>query len=522
MELNMNEQIKKALAPLIQFWGNASKTVKRLIIGGAIAAVIAALVLSILLNSKDYVVIFEDISAAETSEILAALQEMGAEAKLDSKGSIMVLKEEEAKIRMQLATQGYPKSGLSYYLIEEKSGMLATDYERRQYMNMQLQERIAASIKTLEGVKDAVVTITVPEESVFYLQEKEKPTASVIIHMKEGSTLTENQILGIQNLVAKSVPGLLKENIALADSLGNDLIETNVSRSPELAKINITREIENDIRKKVTAVLLGPYRSDEFRVSVTAVVDTDQMIREETVYIPSDPAGTGNNTGVISEETRTSESSTSTQTDGGVAGTTTNSEIPIYGETVGSTGESSSTSTSENIKYQVSQTKFQTQKSGATIESITIGIAIDKASFEPGERESVTQLVAYAAGVNPENVTVQNFRFYQEEETAPSEPEGINKFVLFGGIAAGIVVLASLVAFIIITKRRKAEEEAMAAASAEATHEALNALFGEAVEEEVKPIMPVQDAKREEVKQFARNNPEIAAAMIRSWLKSED
>jgi flagellar biosynthesis/type III secretory pathway M-ring protein FliF/YscJ len=94
-----------------------------------------------------------------------------------------------------------------------------------------------------------------------------------------------------------------------------------------LTKINITREIENDIRKKVTAVLLGPYKSEEFKVSVTAVVDTDQLIREETVYIPSDPAGTGNNTGVISEETRSNESSTSAQRDGGVAGTDTNSRF---------------------------------------------------------------------------------------------------------------------------------------------------------------------------------------------------
>ncbi len=68
---------------------------------------------------------------------------------------------------------------------------------------------------------------------MFYLQDKEKPTASVIIHMKEGSTLSENQILGIQNLVSKSVSGLLKENIALTDSLGNDLIENSSGgRSP--------------------------------------------------------------------------------------------------------------------------------------------------------------------------------------------------------------------------------------------------------------------------------------------------
>ena len=378
----MNEQIKKALAPLANFWGNTSKTVKRLVIGGAIIAVIAALALSILLNNKDYVVIFDDLSDTDSNEILAALQDMDTEVKVDN-GAIMVLAKDESRVRMQLATEGYPKSGLSYYLIEQNSGMLTTDYERKQYMNMQLQERIAASIKTLEGVKDAVVTITVPEEDVFYLQDKEEPTASVIIHMKEGSSLTEDQVLGIQNLVAKSVSGLKKENIALTDSLGNDLLGESSGRSPDLAKINITREIENDIRKKVSAVLLGPYNSDEFKVSVTATVDTDELVKEETVYSPSPD---GNNSGVISEETHSTDSSTSTQSGGGVPGTSTNSQIPTYQETTGTTGQSSSASTNDNIKYQVSQTKSQSQKSGATVESISIGIAIDKASFEPGER----------------------------------------------------------------------------------------------------------------------------------------
>ena len=398
----MNEQIRKTLAPLTQFWGNISQTMKRVVIGGVIIIIIIALALSILLNSKEYVVIFDQLSESETSEIMAKLQEMDVEVKMDNSGSIMVLKEEESRIRMTLATEGYPKSGLSYYLIKENSGMLTTDFERKQYMNMQLQERIAASIKTLEGVKDAVVTITVPAEDVFYLQEKEKPSASVIIHMKPGNTLTQSQISGIQNLVAKAVSGLTKDNIALTDSTGNDLVGNNSGNSGDFSKITVTREIENDIKKKINSVLLGPYRSEQFKVSVTATVDTDEMVKEETTYIPSPD---GNNSGVISEETRSDESYTSTQGDGGVPGTDSNSEVPTY-PTGGTTGSSSSTSTSENIKYQVSQTKSQTQKSGAKIEAISIGIAVDKASFEPGERESITQLVAYAAGVSPESITV--------------------------------------------------------------------------------------------------------------------
>lgn len=519
----MNEQIKKTLAPLKRLWDETSTIVKRIVIGGVIVAVIIALAFSILLNSTDYVTIFDQLSESETSEILAVLQGMDVEVKLDKSGSVMVPQEDETRVRMALATEGYPKSGLSYYLIEENSGILSTDYERKQYMNMQLQERIAASIKTLDGVKDAVVTITVPGEEVFYLQEKEKPSASVIIHMTQGNTLTNEQILGIQNLVAKSVSGLTKENIALSDSSGNDLVNSVSGNSPELSKIAVTREIENDLKKKITAVLLGPYQGGQFKVSVTATVDTDESVTESTTYTPSPD---GNNSGVISEETRGEESSSSTQGNGGVAGTSSNSEVTTY-PTGGSTGENSSSSSNENIKYQVSQTKSQTQKSGARIESISIGIAIDKASFDQGERESITQLVAYAAGVSPENVSVQNFQFYEEEaEGGTTESaEGISKMVLFGSIGAGVLVLLMVIAFIVLSRRRKAAaEEAMAMASASngEREEALDSLFGEVESETVKPITPVQNIKITEIKEFAKSNPEIAAQMIRSWLRSDD
>jgi flagellar M-ring protein FliF len=110
----MNEQIRKTLEPLRLFWGNTSRTVRRVIIGGVVVALIVALALSILLNTKDYVVIFDQLSESETSEILAALADSGVDVQLDKNGSIMVPKAEESKVRMQLATAGYPKSGYRY------------------------------------------------------------------------------------------------------------------------------------------------------------------------------------------------------------------------------------------------------------------------------------------------------------------------------------------------------------------------------------------------------------------------
>jgi len=519
----MNEQILNALAPLKQFWSKAPQTVKRIAIAGIIISIISGIAFSLLLNSKNYVVIFDQLSQSEATEILGKLQEMDVDVRLDEKDAIMVPKEDESRVRMTLATEGYPKSGLSYYLIEENSGMLTTDYERKQYSNMQLQERIGASIRTLDGVKDAVVTITIPDSQVFYLEEKEEPSASVIIHMSTGNVLTENQISGIQNLVAKAVSGLSADNIALSDSQGNDLGGGTNKNNPDYAKLSVTREIESDVRKKINGVLIGPYKSSQFKLSVTATVDTDALVTEQTVYIPSE---TGENSGVISEETTETQSSSNTQGDGGVAGTSSNSEVPTYPTVTGGDGSSASSS-SENIKYQVSQTKSQSQKSGAEIKNISIGIAIDKIAFNPGEKESIIQLVSYATGVTTGSISVQNFEFPSEEETGLGEEigeTGLNKWMVYGGIGLGALLLILLAVFLIFKKKSKKgkKEGHHASRKLSEEEEILNDLFGEIQQEKIKQIKPVPDLKRDEIKKFAEENPEIVAQMIKTLLRSEN
>ncbi len=511
----MNEQILKTLSPLKLFWNEASKVAKKLIILGAFAIIIVALGFSILLNVKDYVVIYDRLSSAEASEILVQLQQMNIDVKLDGAGSVMVPKKEESKVRMALATAGYPRSGLSYYMMEQGSGMLATDYERQQYVNVQLQERIAASIKTLDGVRDAIVTITVPDENVFYLQEKEPPSASVIIHMENGGILGEKQVAGIRNLVVKSVSGLASENVAISDSGGNDLTGNSAGDSEAFSKLSITRKIEGDIQKKILSVLEGPYGRDKLRISVTAAVDTDDLFKEEKLYTPSPD---GNNTGVINQETKSEEASSSTESSGGIAGTSSNSEIPTY-PAGGAAGDSTFSSTNESTTYLVSQVISQFQKDGAKIESVSIGIAIDKAVFGPEEKEKITRLVAYAVGIEPENIAVENFEFYSpvQDIRVPDKDQTDHKKILIYASAAGAALLTVIMAAVILLKKRSKRTHALPGGSA-VDGEALDDLFGREI---VPQITPVKDARKEQVKDFALTNPEIAAQMIRSWLKND-
>lgn len=70
------------------------------------------------MNYEEYVPL-EDLNETETTEIMGALSEQEIDVKIDADGNITVPAGQEAQIRMDLATAGYPKNGLSYYVIED-------------------------------------------------------------------------------------------------------------------------------------------------------------------------------------------------------------------------------------------------------------------------------------------------------------------------------------------------------------------------------------------------------------------
>lgn len=524
----MNEQIKVFLNKIKTLWTSTSKKAKLIIFGVLALILVGSLVLTLVLNHKTYVPLFENLTEAETTEIMSALSGTSIDVKLDAKGNITVPEQDEASARMQLASAGYPKNGLSYYVVQDNNSMLSTDYERQQNENMQLQERIAASIKTLDGVKDAVVTIAVPTKSVFYLNDDQSTTASVIVNMNTGATLTESQVLGIQNLVAKSVSGLSKDNIALTDGDGNDLIANTSSLTGGTSKVKLTNQIENDIKQKVNNVLAGPYDPSQYKISVTATLNTDAVKKETTTYSPSPD---GDNTGVINQESSTMNVSGGTATTGGVAGTTGNTDVTTYAQNATANG-GTVTGITEDKTYSVSQDVTQTQKTDPTIQSVSIGIALDKKDLNATDRENLVQLVAFAAGVAPENVTIRNFEFAGKEDNVQVEQPGgltTQNILVFGGIAGGVLLLLLLLLFILLRgrKKKKAPKEGFEASFGPAQEGAADELFAAMAGEEgapippIEPIKPVKDDKKEKVKEFAQMNPEIAAQLFKSWLKNE-
>lgn len=216
--------MKERLAQFKEAIGKLSSKTKKLIIAGALILIIGAVAIAFALNNQPYAPLFSGLGQEEAQQIVARLQEEGVPFKYRGDSTILVKEDVLDVTKAKLVQEGYPKSGFTYDTYKENAGMMATDSDKNTYKLYELQDRIGSTIRLFEGVKDAKVTIALGEESKYALSDnnKEKSSATVVITPKPGVELTKKQAAGIQRLVAKSVPKMELEDVAVFD--GEEMI----------------------------------------------------------------------------------------------------------------------------------------------------------------------------------------------------------------------------------------------------------------------------------------------------------
>lgn len=520
-----------------------AKVSRRTKIIAAIAAaiiIVGAIVIALILNHRDYVVLFSDVTEEETTEILAKLQEMNIEYTSDGSGNIRVPENVADTTRAQLAQEGYPKSGFTYDVFTENAGGMTTDMEKQTYKLYELQNRIGATVRLFDGVKDAKVTIALGEEDRYVLSDSEDSengaSASVVMMMKDGGSPTERQALGVQRLVAQSVPGMQLENVTVLDGNGivvSDGGETGSSSgetSQEIAKL-----IESQLTQKVVHVLEPFYGADNVRVSAKGTVNMEKIIRESTTYTTPEKIDEEDKTGILSKETGARETGGGGDAAGGVVGTETNSDISQYTANAAQ-GNNGYTSESWTRDFLVNQIKEQGEIDPGMLQDVTVSVAINGRTLGDLTTNKLQELVGNAVGIAPEDridkIAIANAPFYESTEGQNRSfmeqiTETLKDNLLF--VIIGVVVLLLLLTALIVflRKRKKAEEE-----------------LEEALEEEVPADLPLgeeeQTAEEEEglepldlvslknersqqlrdtVRAFAEENPEISAQMLKLWLR---
>lgn len=518
------------------FFASMTKKTRTLLICGVAAVVLGAVIIALILNNQPYSVLFTGLTGDEARSIASYLDENGqTDYRLEGGDTILVPKDEEAQLKAKLLMEGYPKTGFAYETYRSAVGTMSTQSDRNMAYLQDLQDRMAAVIRCMDGVKDAVVTIAQGEDRRYILSTDNvvEATASVLVTMQGGTKLSPQVAEAIRNLVARGVKGLEIDNITVSDSLGNiytpDSGSAGSMTSSQL-KLQLEEQVNNATRTQVMAVLAPLYGPDNVRVGVNSNVDVSRTIGESTKYTEPDWAADGSTGGQGIIGSKIYDQEVVRPGDGGVGGvvgTGTNSEINNYVEGgINADGDSTYIKNSGQVDYNVNTDKTQVERTAGTVTDLMVSVSINGATAGAVSPAEIINHVARAAGipteVQGEKISILVAPFYTADEPAIVPPTALLPQWAIYAAGAGLLVLLLVV---LLLSRRGKKKKGKKAAQLDSMLS--GAVFADGMGEQAATmgadIMNLRTEKslglRKDVRQFAEENPEIAAQMVRTWLK---
>ncbi|MEG2371151.1 MAG: flagellar M-ring protein FliF C-terminal domain-containing protein [Hydrogenoanaerobacterium sp.] len=523
----MGEQVKQALAKLKEYWVGLTPKVKKIIGFGAAAIIIFAVGSTLFLNlsGNNYVVLYPTMEAEESQEVYSLLQELDISAKLSEKGQVMVRRNDIDFATAKMALKHYPLNPLPYDIFNGGAGLTTTDYEKRVLEVQQAQNRLQDTVRQFDGVKNAIVTLNIPQESNRVWEEnKQKSTGSVTVMLKPGYTLSKEQVSGIKYLVSANT-GMEINDVKVIDAASNlSLNGANDDMDGMGSNLDFESQIESRLVNKALNVLSIAFHPDDVRVSATVVVDYKKMLSEKKEYLPSPDSK--NNAGVLQHED-TAIDKTGTTPAAGVAGEEDNTDTPTYLNKDG-TLNAEALSQADSRDYVISYITEQVNNDKATLQSASMSVTL-KIPVDDVTRQSMLSSISKATNIPEESIAIENITVAPTEEK-PGATDAAVPFDLKKLIIPGIAVLAILIILIVVTAmlRGKAKKRKQAALLAEqnALQEARQNMQKD-LEERKRQLKENAESNSQdnaitnEVREFAQNNPEITANLLRAWLKED-
>ncbi|WP_342578302.1 flagellar basal-body MS-ring/collar protein FliF [Psychrobacillus sp. FSL K6-2843] len=528
----MNERIKKIKNDITAFWKSRSKGQKGTMIGGLLGVIALAAVLTFFLTKTEMVPLYSEVTPSEVGRIKENLDSKGIPNEIAAGGtSILVPKELKDTLLVQMAAEGFPQSGMiDYSFFSQNAGFGMTDNEFNVLKLATTQTELANLIGSVEGVKEAKVMITLPEEGVFLSQSNESASASIVLNTEPGYQFSETQIASLYNLVSKSIPNLSTEDIVIRNQFLEyfDLEKATGSGGTNVTdQMTLKKTIERDLQRQVQTMLGTLMGHNKVVVSVTTDIDFKQENREENLVEPVDVE---NMAGIEISAQRISETFTGNNP---LTGGTPQSEDATDNFTnyvEGSTADGDYERTEDTINNEVNRIRKEIVESPYKIRDIGIQVMV-----EPPQADDVTSLPADVQG-DIEQILATIVRTSIDKEAGELTEEQIEEKVVVSVqelkgkneladvpsstipwwiyVIVGVLLVAIILLVVSLLRSRRIEEE-----------EELIIL------EEAREIPEVDDInneketestlRRKQLEKMAKDKPEDFAKLLRTWIAED-
>lgn len=405
-----------------------------------LAAVMAGLVgafafLASKVNQPPMGLLYSELSAQDSGQIVTKLEAQNIPFELRAGGTqIYVPSDRVLRLRMSFAEAGVPRGGtIGYEIFDRGDSIGATNFVQTLNHVRAMEGELSRTISSLGPVSNARVHLVIPRRDLFN-RDRQEPTASVVLRLRDAGALPRSQVSAIQHLVASSVAGLKPARVSVIDDRGNLLARGQSDNEDSAAATAANaddrrRGYEQRLARTIEELLERSVGPGKVRAEVTAEMDFDRIVTNTESF---DPDGQVVRSTQTVTETGDSKESSAT----GAVSVTAN--LP-EGDGASQQGQNSNrTSRSEEtVNYEITKTIKNHIREAGAVRRLSVAVLVDGVTtvnadgtraYAPRAAEEIERLTALAKsaiGFNQQRgdtLELANLAFAGVEPLDPGAP----------------------------------------------------------------------------------------------------
>ena len=278
--------MSQSIQNFVDFFRSLDMTRRLGLIG--VAGLVVALMAGIIIwaGKTDYKVLYTDLTKDDSAVIARMLEEGKIAYQVADDGKTIKVPEDMVEIwRLEIAKKGVNFTGTVGYEVFDKQAFGTTSFVQKINKQRALEGELVKTIMHIKGVTRARIHLSIPESSPF-VSERKPPSASVVLDVERGVTMTNDEIKGIQSLVSSSVDGMRSHNVVVIDSRGKKLSENDGDQmSTETAnRIALETKLNAQYEKKVEEILSRVIGEGKVIAKVALKMDFTEKVETQTTY----------------------------------------------------------------------------------------------------------------------------------------------------------------------------------------------------------------------------------------------
>lgn len=400
------------------------KPKQKAVLGGSVLATLGLFAALIhLVGNGDLRILYAGLQPAEAQEIVRHLGAKEIPYELSKDGtSISIPAGRLDEVRMQLASEGLPRSGRQGYEMFDKPNWMGSDFAEKVNYQRALEGELERTIQTLDEVEGVRVHLVMPHDSLFTDQER-NAKAAVLLKLRSGR-ISDDKIDAITNLVSSAVDNLQPQDVTVVDADGQvPLLSSRGRRGVPKDVLGL----ESSLNDKLVATLAPVVGTGKVKAAISVDYEVGTSETTQELYDP-------NTVAIVNSQTSVERQSGDDQQDQGVPGTPSN--VPgSTGQPAANKADSQTASTDDDIQktenktYAVSKTMRHLTEPSGTIRKISAAVLVDDAvevstvngrkvetrrKRSSEEMKQILDVATMAIGIDAargDRITVQNLSF---------------------------------------------------------------------------------------------------------------